>query len=227
LHSAKVGINPAGVRLMETRLTPAYEFKAADVQASGQFSGYASTFHGPPDAFGDVIAPGAFSASLAKHAQQGSAPALLWSHHPDEPIGRWLDMHEDQRGLAVTGALTLEVPQAKAAHALMRDGAVGLSIGFNVADDERSGDTRMLKEIDLWEVSCVSMPANPRAKITDVRAAITDIRRFETKLRDMGFSVREARKLADGGWRALTTSDSDELHDLARMLRTGKTLFED
>jgi len=207
------------------RLSPAFEFKASAVQASGEFSGYASTFGGPPDAFGDVIAKGAFASTLAAHKADNTMPALLWSHDPSAPIGKWVEMREDAKGLAVTGFLTLAVAKAQEAHALMRDGALALSIGFRTLDDSFGSDgTRVLKKVDLLEVSAVALPANPRARITEVRSRIQDIRSFETAVRDeLGFSVREARRLAAGGWKAFTkdaTTPSDEVEALVKHLRS-------
>jgi phage head maturation protease len=117
-------------------------------------------------------------------------------------------MREDAHGLKVEGKLTLEVEKAREAHALMKDGALGLSIGFRVpaggASFGKSGD-RVLTEVDLAEVSVVALPANTNARITGVKS----IRDFESVLRDeLGFSAREARRLASGGWRALEERDS-------------------
>jgi HK97 family phage prohead protease len=185
-----------------TRLSPAFAFKAADVTASGEFSGYASTFGGPPDAYGDIIAEGAFSDSLAQHRSDNTQPALLWSHDPAAPIGRWLDLHEDAKGLAVTGQLTLAVEKAREAHALMKDGALALSIGFRTLDDAFARDgTHVLRAIQLFEISTVALAANARAQITSVRSRPDSLRDYELALRDtLHFSVREARHLATRGW---------------------------
>jgi HK97 family phage prohead protease len=202
-----------------SRLSPPFEFKASDIQASGEFSGYASTWGGEPDAYGDVVAAGAFTDSLAKHKTAGTAPAMLWSHRPDAPIGKWLSMVEDAKGLAVTGRLTLAVAQAREAHALMKDGALALSIGYKATDDDYARDgTRILKAVELWEVSAVAMPANSRAQILSVRSRPGTLHDYEMALRDsLHFSVREARRLATRGWPALNASDLPD--DLIERLR--------
>lgn len=130
----------------------------------GHFTGYASLF-GVPDLGRDVVAPGAFSASLARRGPGGVR--MLWQHDPAEPIGRWLALSEDGRGLRVEGRLNLAVQRAREIDALMREGAVdGLSIGFRTlgATPERAG-TRRLHAVDLWEISLVTFPLQPGARI--------------------------------------------------------------
>jgi len=184
-----------------TRLSAPFTFKAASVAATGEFGGYASTFGGSPDSYGDIVSEGAFAASLAKHRANGTQPALLWAHNPAAPIGRWLRMAEDGKGLAVEGRLTLEVERAREAHALMKDGALGLSIGFTtIADTYAADGTHVLKAVELWEVSAVAMPANSSARITSVRSRPGSLRDYEAALRSLNFSVREARHLATRGW---------------------------
>ena len=154
------------------RLSPAYAFKLARLEAAGSFSGYASTFGGPPDSYGDVIAPGAFARALAEHESSGSRPAMLWQHDTRAPIGLWTRLREDQRGLAVEGKLTLEVQRAKEAYALLRDGALGgLSIGFRTRRSEAGEHGgRLLTELELLEISLVTLPANAAARVATVKA---------------------------------------------------------
>jgi len=177
------------------RLTPALEIKRASIDDAGEFTGYASTFGGPPDAYGDIIAPGAFTKSLKQHQTAKTAPALLWAHDQAQPIGVWHELSEDGSGLRVTGKLTLEVDKAREAHALMKSGALGLSIGFRVPEGGQvlADGFRELREIDLHEISTVALPANRKAKIAEVKS----IRDFEAALRDeLGYSSRQAKKLA-------------------------------
>ena len=220
--------------MIENRLSPTYEFKLSGAEASGTFSGYASTFGGAPDSYGDIIAPGAFTASLLRHATSKTAPALLWAHEPSEPIGRWLTLKEDQHGLAVTGKLTLATRRGAEAHALMKDGALGLSIGFRIAADGigYQGPSRILKSVDLLEISTVSIPANTGARVTAVKSAgiirPENVREFEAALRDAcGFSVREAKRIASAGWPAFMRRDdaSDELKEIAAMLNSAAHNF--
>jgi HK97 family phage prohead protease len=165
----------------------------AEPNEEGVFEGYGSIF-GNVDSYGDVVEPGAFGASLAKHKREGSKPLLLWQHNADEPIGVWEDLAEDGKGLWGKGRLVSGVRKADEARALMKAGAVqGLSIGYRTVKAEPDGPVLRLKELDLVEVSIVSFPANRRARVDTVKADGADSaaaawRRFE----DL------ARKFRDG-----------------------------
>ena len=219
------------------RLTPAFAFKLASVEEaqgnSGAFAGYASTFGGPADSYGDVIAPGAFARSLAEHKTAGSLPALLWQHDSHALIGKWLSIVEDGRGLAVAGKLTLEVQRAREAYALLRDGALnGLSIGFRTrASKLQKGGGRVLTDIELLEISLVTLPANAAARVGDVKGAgsITTIRDYEAALRDgLGFTPRAAKRLAAGGWPALAEREvRDGRDELAAALKRAARWFSE
>jgi len=145
------------------------------VDADGVFEGYASLF-GIPDLGKDVVMPGAFADSLRK---RGAADVrMLWQHDPAEPIGRWLAIVEDRRGLRVRGRLNLAVGRARDIHALMREGGVdGLSIGFRVerARAERPTGLRRLEKLDLWEISVVTFPMLPGARVESVKNAASDL----------------------------------------------------
>jgi HK97 family phage prohead protease len=141
------------------------------VDVDGVFEGYASLF-GVTDLGKDVVMPGAFADTLKKRA--ASAVRLLWQHDPGTPIGRWLSIEEDRRGLRVRGKLNLAVERARDIHALMREGAVdGLSIGFRVerARAERPTGVRRLEKLDLWEISVVTFPMLPGARVETVKQA--------------------------------------------------------
>jgi HK97 family phage prohead protease len=136
---------------------------------AGAFSGYASLF-GVVDSGGDVVMAGAFARSLIKRGAQGVK--MLWQHQAAEPIGLWTSIVEDARGLKVEGRLDLSVARAREALSLMRKGAIdGLSIGFRTqrATTEKSSGVRRLHEIDLWEISIVTFPMLPQARIGAVK----------------------------------------------------------
>jgi HK97 family phage prohead protease len=146
-------------------------FKITSVNEKGYFCGYASVFNHVDDQK-DVVIPGAFSTSLDKWERQGQWPKMLWQHNQKEPIGRWLFIEEDAKGLYVEGQLLLDVQKASEAYALMRAGAVdGLSIGFRVvkAGREDKSNVRFIKEVDLLEISVVTFAANQEAKITRIK----------------------------------------------------------
>ncbi len=145
------------------------------LDADGVFEGYASLF-GVADLGKDVVMPGAFSDSLRK--REAGAVRLLWQHDPATPVGRWLSIEEDKRGLRVRGKLNLAVERARDIHALMREGAVdGLSIGFRVerARAERPTGLRRLEKLDLWEISIVTFPMLPGARVENVKRHAPDL----------------------------------------------------
>ena len=170
------------------------------VSDDGSIEGYGSVF-GVRDDYDDVIAAGAFVDSLKGHKDAGTMPAMLWQHSADEPIGVWTDMVEDAKGLKVKGQLALATTRGKEAHALLKLGALnGLSIGF-VSKQwayDRETEIRTLTEIDLWEVSLVTFPANSKARVTNVKAATDEIaapKDAERILREAGFSKADATSL--------------------------------
>lgn len=183
-----------------------FALKFAD-DATGAFSGYASTFGGPPDSFGDIIEPGAFSATIAEWTRTGRYPPMLWQHDADAVIGTWTEIREDRTGLAVTGRLALDVQQGREAYALLKMGALsGLSIGYSTeeARAEAKRGVRRLIRVKLHEISLVTMPANERAQVSVVKAAdrIRTIRDFEDFLRQAGgFSHAAAKAIASHGYR--------------------------
>ena len=166
-----------------------------ELNEDGSFSGYGSVF-GNEDFYGDVVELGAFAKSLAV-----KTPAMLWQHDDSAPIGVWKSIREDDRGLYMEGQLLVgKVAKATEAYELLKAGALsGLSIGFCSKAWEwtknDSGDSvRHLKEIDLWEVSLVTFPANEAATVTSVKS-MESIRDVEETLREAGFSRSEAKGL--------------------------------
>ncbi len=137
---------------------------------NGIFDGYASLF-GIEDQGRDIVMPGAFRYSLARRAASGVR--MLFQHDPAEPIGAWEIIREEARGLYVRGRLIGGVRRAREILALMREGALdGLSIGFRTRKavrDPRTGQRR-LYEIDLWEISIVTFPMLPGARVSAVKS---------------------------------------------------------
>jgi HK97 family phage prohead protease len=137
---------------------------------TGEFTGIASVF-GELDQMGDTVAPGAFRKSLAAHQAKGRMPLMLWSHQLDQPIGKWTSIVETAEGLAVKGKLLLDVARAREVYAMLRERvADGLSIGFRTVYSIRTKTGRLLKEIDLAEISVVSLPALASARVTSVKS---------------------------------------------------------
>lgn len=146
----------------------AIEVKSLD--ADGRFAGYASVFD-VVDSQRDRIKRGAFQKSLRIRE---TPVKLLWQHQWENPIGVIEQIFEDARGLYIHGRLLMDVAKAREAHALLKAGALrGMSIGYQVKQSRRDPDTgvRELLEVELWEVSIVTLPANAQAYVTVVKGA--------------------------------------------------------
>lgn len=185
-----------------------------ELSDNGVFSGYGSIF-GNKDAYGDVVMPGAFAKSLSDHRRRGTKPKMFWQHDPHQPIGSWVDIAEDGKGLWLEGRLNMEVQKGREAYALLKAGDIdGLSIGYNTVSaepDERAGVLR-LKELKLVEVSVVSLGANDRALVDAVKQirgeSLPTLPQFEDFLREAGFSKTEATAIAGNGLSHLLRSES-------------------
>ena len=128
--------------------------------------GYASLFD-QTDRGGDVVSRGAYARSLAAIANDGRKIKMLWQHDPAEPIGIWDEVREDERGLFVRGRLLDGLQRGREAATLIEAGAIdGLSIGYRTVTarkDEKG--RRVLADLELWEVSVVTFPMLPEARV--------------------------------------------------------------
>ena len=167
---------------------------AVALKEGAEIAGYASLF-GAPDHGGDVVQAGAYGASLARLARAASGVKMLWQHDPTRPIGVWDEVREDGRGLWVKGRLLLEVQAAREAHVLLQAGAIdGLSIGYRTLRSEAKGGRRLLHEIELWEVSLVTFPMLPEARVRAEDAPFSSGPEADL-VRVLAESFREARQL--------------------------------
>ncbi len=148
--------------------TAGIEVKSLD--ADGKFAGYASVFD-VVDSQRDRMRPGAFRNSLR---DRETPVKLLWQHQWENPIGVIEQIFEDAKGLFIRGRLLMDVAKAREAYALLKAGALrGMSIGYQAKKSRRDPDTgvRELLEVELWEVSIVTLPANAQANVTVVKGA--------------------------------------------------------
>lgn len=170
--------------------------------SSREFEGHGSVFRNT-DLGGDIVVPGAFKRSLAQHASSGALPPMFWMHNPEQVPGVWKEMREDERGLYVKGEL-VDTQLGNEVRTLLQKKAVrGMSIGYRASDvDFDSDGNRLLKEIDLWEVSVVSLAMNPLAQVIGAKARLSYAgeyipteREIERMFREKGFSKSTARAL--------------------------------
>jgi hypothetical protein len=210
-------------------LYPSFEMK--ELSEDGQFEGYASV-HGNIDRGNDIIAPGAFRKSLAQHRRDKTFPELFFGHDSRNPIGDIEELAEDDTGLKITGRLWVDGahpdPHALKARRLLRAGrrgSAGFSIGYRTikAVYDSKTEVRTLKEVELWEVSVVTIPMNPKARATSAKD--WTVRQREEALREAGASSSEAKKLANV-WQSIAAAGSGgrEVHgsdrELADMIRS-------
>lgn len=167
-----------------------------------EFDGHGGIFSNV-DYDGDIIVPGAFKRSLARHKANGDLPAMFWMHNPEKMPGKWLEMYEDDKGLAVKGTLA-PTPLGDEIHTLLEMKAVrGMSIGYETLDRDYDSDgNRLIKEVELWEVSIVSLPMNPLARVVHVKTQLSEcgeyvpsLREFESILRDVGCTRTVAKRI--------------------------------
>ena len=201
-----------------------FSLEAAEVKFAadkpGFFAGYASKFHGV-DAFGDTILPGAY----AKTLEGRTRPVQMRWNHRGPVIGKFTTIKEDGVGLYVEGELTPGHSVAEDARASMKHGAVtGLSIGYRIPEggsEKSEHGGRLLKQIDLVEISVVESPADVNAQISSVKSAIEDsgsLKDIEAILRDAGgFSRADACALV-ARVKSMQQSDSDAEDDVLAAL---------
>jgi len=154
----------------------------------GFFEGFGSTF-GNIDLVNDRIERGAFKKTL----KSGHKIKLLWQHSSDEIIGTIVEAEETDDGLFVKGRINLGTQRGQEALALLKAGDIDtMSIGFFIKDSELEKDgLRVIKEIDLFEISLVTFAANPEAVVTDVK-------KREIVFQDLDLSEKDSQWDADG-----------------------------
>lgn len=222
------------------------ELKLADANTGiMEFTGYGAVFKNQ-DAHGDVIQPGAFKNYLAD-VKSGIQdwPCMLIEHggkmstsQDVTPIGVWSSIEEDQFGLKVTGILA-DTPRGNEIHQLMkmqpRPAITGLSIGYITREAKNrsnpSEPKRLLKRIDLVEISPVTFPSNNLSRISGVKSAkdMTE-REFEHLLRDVaGLTLREAKTVISYGFKKVLIerdADSTELIHMAALIERNTKIFK-
>lgn len=210
MSSVRYSLLPANASIV----TASARLECKSAADDGTFEGYASLFD-TEDLGRDVIAPGAFLESL--RAKGVSGIKMLFQHDPAEPIGVWEVIREDAKGLYVRGRLMTAISKAREVLSLMKAGALdGLSIGFKPQKsrrDARSG-VRRIEKADLWEISVVTFPMLPAARVQAVKSRpfqsrVPSEREFERWLtRDAGLTRGEARALMRSGLKGLAARHS-------------------
>lgn len=190
------------------------------------FEGYASTF-GNVDYGKDLIMQGAFAKSL----QNNPNVPILWQHSMHEPIGVSTILNENDKGLYVKAILPKDDIQVSGkVMPQMRVGSIKeMSIGYFTKDSEMQKGIRILKEIDLFEISLVTKAMNPKAQIENYKAfleQVEDLRGIEKTLKEAGFSSVEARTLISKVKEFSSQRDVDEQKAMRDAEQKAKLLAE-
>ena len=172
----------------------------------GTVKGYASTWDREPDAYGDVIAKGAFTKSLERWAKLGMPIPLLYGHNTDDPeynIGAVTLAKEDERGLYIEADFDAENPKAQYVRKLVKEGRLfQFSFAFEVMDAgevtlENGIKANELRELDIFEVSLVQIPANQHAEVVEVKSGRRNSAKDENDLRRLRDLMEEAESRMD------------------------------
>ena len=215
----------------------------AQMEEDGTFRGYASLFN-RIDLGRDLVLPGAFRRSIRQRGVRGIR--MLYQHDPSQVIGTWRTVREDAAGLFVEGHLSPDVARAREVRSLMRAGALdGLSIGFHTVRATKNAQTgvRSIIEADLWEVSVVTFPMLPDARVAEVKAGAlrptgagaarqqsahrATPREIEAMLRrDAGLTRREAKRAISAARDRARDASDPSPDQLAARIRDAATLFQ-
>lgn len=198
----------------------------------GTVKGYASTFDREPDAYGDVVAAGAFAKSLERWKAlnaEGKYIPLLWGHDTNDPqsnIGRVVDAYEDERGLFVEAEFDAENEKAQYVRHLVQEGRVyQFSFAFEIRDQapielESGVKANELRDMELFEVSLVQIPANQHATVEEIKSGEPEIkagRRNSAKdadeLRSIASAARQIIEVVDGLLADDESTEADEAED--------------
>lgn len=185
-----------------------FEIKSID-EEKGSFIAYGSTFENE-DLGGDVMVKGAFTKSLEELPAE--KVYMFYNHDSKEIIGEYISIKEDEHGLLIEGKLFVDnIKRAAETYFLMKKGLINkFSIGYQIVKKSFDKGRRMLEEVKLIEVSPVTFPMNPEAGLIGVKSMKDlDIRQFEQKLRDVGFSQKEAKGVCALGFKGLQRDDVD------------------
>ena len=199
------------------RIAVDFHAKASLDGKTGEIQGYGAVF-GNRDRGGDIIEPGAFAESIGELMTAGLMPNCFLGHDPDRPVGEWLQVSEDARGLWVEGELWIPggkacqergrfpTEDAQAAWNMLASKSTrGLSIGYTVAKDgayyDEDRNAVVLKKLNLLEISPVGIPMNPLAQPTSVKShSVPSERDIEHELKRFGLSNAQAKRLLSGGY---------------------------
>ena len=174
-------------------LTKSFNVKAAE--DGGSVSGYFSTFDEIPDSYGDIVSPGAFKTTLARRKESGHPFPICWNHDLNQIIGfvDAEDIEEDDHGPLMKNGHFLDTPLAQEKRELVKAGVIyQFSFAYDVlkaseptAAQKKAGIMNVLDEVELFEISIVPIPANPRAEVTEIKSGRRNSAKDEQTIKDV------------------------------------------
>ena len=178
-------------------------FKAAS-DGSMHFTCYGNT-KGNVDHAWDRAVDGVYTNSIKEHEANGTMPKMFWMHNPrDLPIGKWISMKEDEKGLLLEGEFS-NTEKGRDVYELMKSGALdSFSIGYSVVEEKWNDVARCndLIEIKLIEISAVSFACNEESRLVGIKSKLDEgelpsKRELEKFLIEQGLSKRQSEKIVN------------------------------
>lgn len=159
---------------MGQHLYKTFEMKAND---NGTIEGYFSTYDKTPDSYGDIIEPGAFTGTIARRKETGHPFPLCFNHDFSAVIGAVNSIEERENGPFIEASF-LDTQQAQDVRKMLLSGAIyQFSFAYEILkrrnpteEEEKAGVTNVLTELEVFEISVVTVPANQNAVATEVKA---------------------------------------------------------
>ena len=188
-------------------LYKSFELVKSDDDA-GKISGYFSTYDRIPDSYGDVVAPGAFTDTIKAREESGHKFPLCWNHDLNQIIGQVDTIEDTEKGPLMTASF-FNTPLAQEKREIVKSGVVyQFSFAYDIREAaqvtlEDGTKANELQKLDLFEVSIVPVPANPRAEVTDIKSEVAtatvkivpevDLEAFKKKMADMPLEVLDVK----------------------------------
>ena len=184
-------------------LTKSFKLKADE--EAGKISGFFSTYDVEPDSYGDIIAPGAFTETLAKRAETGHPFPICSNHDFDKVIGVADKIEDTEKGPHMEGHF-LDTPQAQEVREMVKSGAIyQFSFAYDVLDrrdptseEKEKGISNVLTKVDLFEISVVTVPANQNAVVTDIKTAEPETKAGKRNSKADEAAIKQIISLAQG-----------------------------
>lgn len=156
-------------------------FKTVQLKAdeTGKIAGFFSTYEKTPDSYGDIIVPGAFTKTIEKRKESGHPFPLCFNHDFSSVIGAVDSVEEKEAGPYIE-AHFLDTTLAQDVRKMVQSGAIyQFSFAYDVlksrepnTEEKANGVLNVLEELEIFEVSVVTVPANQNAVVTDIKSAI-------------------------------------------------------